>query len=457
MSCSNADTSAILLRSGLVGMMATSSTIRLHRRAVKCARGLKTGADSHHYENFTQKRKQSRITSSKVENMALNVIRVQISIIFSVLMLIASVSSKIHAQAEQNPDTIKIFQVVSQYLNAVNLKICTILMSTESEMEDKIDDITLSNFSSPQTVLLHLVQSESQSSDFLGAASLRLLFNASFHWIITGTNLSTTLIETYFKSLNIHVDSKITVLNFFNNLDEDAGQGHQQVSFYDIWKPSHRNDPKGNPVSIFRMRHRTNMSGLPLRVMTVIQEKIHEPFQLYLKHTYNRHLDTMHRFNHAILDIFRQMYNVTFKMKRAKSWGCPTNGTWDGMVGELIRDFVDIGGSPIFYYKQRQEVVTGVGRTWIERPCFFLLQPYDPNSLRNIFILPFSTNVWICILLCSFLCVFVMIFFYYIQDKVSETMKLQNTNKQTMESVLVYYQTKGESTPNFIRIKLSCL
>lgn len=64
--------------------------------------------------------------------------------------------------------------------------------------------------------------------------------------------------------------------------------------------------------SMNRIQQRRNMSAIPLRVMMVIQQKIHEPFQLYLKHTYNRHLDTMHRFNFAILEVFREMFNVTY-------------------------------------------------------------------------------------------------------------------------------------------------
>lgn len=58
---------------------------------------------------------------------------------------------------------------------------------------------------------------------------------------------------------------------------------------------------------------------------------------------------------------------IRFHMKRSKSWGYPVNGSWDGMVGALQKDDVDIGGSPVYYYKERQAVVTGVGRSWIER------------------------------------------------------------------------------------------
>lgn len=112
------------------------------------------------------------------------------------------------------------------------------------------------------------------------------------------------------------------------------------------------------------------MNGTRLRIMSVFQQKIHEPFEMYLRHTYNRHLDVMARFNYAILLIFKEFFNVTLGLKRTKSWGYPVNGSWDGMVGAMLKGDVDIGGSSLFYYVERQKVVTGVGRSWIEKQVF---------------------------------------------------------------------------------------
>lgn len=72
------------------------------------------------------------------------------------------------------------------------------------------------------------------SPNILEMASNEGLFNASFHWILTGTNLDTNTIDKWLNRLNIHVDSKMTVVNLFHN--GETKQGHQQVSFYDIWQ-----------------------------------------------------------------------------------------------------------------------------------------------------------------------------------------------------------------------------
>lgn len=115
------------------------------------------------------------------------------------------------------------------------------------------------------------------------------------------------------------------------------------------------------------MDKRRNMRETMLRVTVVIQKRIYEPFPVYLRDSKDRHHDTMHHMNMAVLEVFRWMYNLRFHVRRVRSWGYMANDTWDGMVGSLLRDEADIGGSPIFYYKERQAAVTGVGYTWRER------------------------------------------------------------------------------------------
>ncbi|XP_063697947.1 glutamate [NMDA] receptor subunit 1-like [Culicoides brevitarsis] len=397
----------------------------------------------------------------------------------------------------------QVHEFVIEYLKRVHLSICTIIAHDEEQIEsfgdidplpfyeekiylkfsDGSEEIVVDDFGAPQAFLVDMDYED--NFKVLEMASSKNLFNATFHWILTVTSpqqqLVVATINNWFNELNIHVDSKITVVNLLgsnndaretatNSSTTTTKQGHQQVSLYDIWKPSHRHDPrrkvninllgygilpslpstssKQKPLIYFndvttmslkernaerkrksspfaaisnRLERRRDMEGTMLRVTVVIQQRIHEPFELYLKHTYNLHLDSMHRMNMAILEHFRWMHNLTFHVRRVKSWGYPVNDTWDGMVGSLLRDEADLGGSPIFYYKARQQAVTGVGYTALERPCFFLLQPYDPNALRNIFLLPFSTNVWICILLCCVLFIFVMFVFYDFEHKVTSS------------------------------------
>lgn len=51
-------------------------------------------------------------------------------------------------------------------------------------------------------------------------------------------------------------------------------------------------------------------------------------------------------------------------MSRTISWGYKHNNTFDGMIGELEKKNVDIGGSPVFFRLERAEVVDYTMPTW---------------------------------------------------------------------------------------------
>lgn len=67
----------------------------------------------------------------------------------------------------------------------------------------------------------------------------------------------------------------------------------------------------------FRMRgaarRRMNMQEIQLRVMSVITQKLHqrESFQCYLHGSHEPERDSLTRFNLALLDIIRGMFNLS--------------------------------------------------------------------------------------------------------------------------------------------------
>lgn len=52
---------------------------------------------------------------------------------------------------------------------------------------------------------------------------------------------------------------------------------------------------------------------------------------------------------------------------RTNSWGYLKNGTFDGMIGALVRKEIDVGGSPIFFRTERAKVIDYTARTWVSR------------------------------------------------------------------------------------------
>lgn len=59
------------------------------------------------------------------------------------------------------------------------------------------------------------------------------------------------------------------------------------------------------------LSRRMNLQGIKLRIMTVITQKVHEPFEYYLIHNYDSHLDSLNRFNFALLNHVRELFNFT--------------------------------------------------------------------------------------------------------------------------------------------------
>lgn len=56
---------------------------------------------------------------------------------------------------------------------------------------------------------------------------------------------------------------------------------------------------------------RRNMDGLRLKIMTVVTQKPHQPFELYLTTPQNTHLDSVHRYNYGLMGMLKEFYNFT--------------------------------------------------------------------------------------------------------------------------------------------------
>ncbi|XP_055325553.1 uncharacterized protein LOC129579470 [Sitodiplosis mosellana] len=141
---------------------------------------------------------------------------------------------------------------------------------------------------------------------------------------------------------------------------------------------------------------RLNVHGIKVRAMVVVTNPFNESFEQYLDHTYNPHLDSMNRFNYRLLSYVREMFNFRWVVYRTNSWGYLKNGTFDGMIGSLVRKEIDVGGSPIFFRSERAKVIDYTARTWISRPCFVFRHP--TGLVGNVFLQPFNIHVWYCVI-----------------------------------------------------------
>ncbi|XP_049314438.1 uncharacterized protein LOC105224490 [Bactrocera dorsalis] len=147
---------------------------------------------------------------------------------------------------------------------------------------------------------------------------------------------------------------------------------------------------------------RMDMKMARIRCLIVVTNKNHtDTLEHYLTAHYDTHLDSMNRFNFALLSNVRDLFNFSFVMSKTASWGYLKNGKFDGMIGALVRKQADIGGSPIFFRSERAKVIDYTTRTWVARPCFIFRHPPSTKKDRIVFLQPFSNMVWILLGLCG--------------------------------------------------------
>ncbi|XP_067613778.1 ionotropic receptor 75a isoform X2 [Eurosta solidaginis] len=147
---------------------------------------------------------------------------------------------------------------------------------------------------------------------------------------------------------------------------------------------------------------RMDMKMARIRCLIVIRNKnLTDTLEHYLTTRYDTHLDSMHRFNFALLSHVRDLYNFSFILSKTSTWGYLKNGKFDGMIGALVRKQADIGGSPIFFRIERAKVIDYTSQTWVDRPCFIFRHPRSTKNDRIVFLQPFSNEIWILLGFCG--------------------------------------------------------
>ncbi|XP_055527122.1 uncharacterized protein LOC129719748 [Wyeomyia smithii] len=233
----------------------------------------------------------------------------------------------------------------------------------------------------------------------------------------------------HFETMNISINAEITLV-------KPASASYQTFALFDIWNPGFVSGGRLNVTAmgnysicsrssegqlIIRFREsiivrRQNLMGLKLKIMTVVTQKPHEPFEHYLSTPKDTHLDSVHRYNFGLMGYLKEYFNFSLIMRRTKSWGYLRNGTFDGMIGALARREVDLGGSPMFFRQERHRVVSYTTRSFIERPCFIFRHPRRQNTMRNPFLLPFETVIWYLMTICGAILAVVLFISFYFED-----------------------------------------
>nr|AXY83450.1 putative ionotropic receptor 64a [Conopomorpha sinensis] len=222
----------------------------------------------------------------------------------------------------------------------------------------------------------------------------KIIYKTPYKVIVSTQNLSETV--NIISVLPVEVDSDITVLHEKQRNQYDVYEvfntgyytnGSFQVNF--IGNVLH------NKMSL-KIIKRMNMSGVVLKCMNVVTGNIKgETFRHYLEISKEVKTDSINKLKfYTLLKYLRDIYHFRYDLLRTNTWGYPTNGSFNGMVGALQRKEVDIGCSPIFLWPQRAKVIDYTVQTWNSKQCFIFRHPKLVGAFYTLFTGPLSGKVW---------------------------------------------------------------
>ncbi|XP_068992023.1 ionotropic receptor 75a-like isoform X1 [Neodiprion pinetum] len=137
---------------------------------------------------------------------------------------------------------------------------------------------------------------------------------------------------------------------------------------------------------------RKNLQGTPLKSCLVITD----PDSInHLTDFEDRHIDTIAKVNYPWILSLVEIMNATVSFETVESWGYrASNNTWSGMIGMLDRKEIDLGGTALFFTKERIDVIQYISLYTPTRAKFIFRRP-SLSYVSNVFVLPFRPTVWI--------------------------------------------------------------
>ncbi|KAL1513568.1 hypothetical protein ABEB36_002965 [Hypothenemus hampei] len=237
------------------------------------------------------------------------------------------------------------------------------------------------------------------------------VFDARHFWLVL---FNSENFMDIFQKVNLNVDCEVKVAL--------PVPGHNKYLIKTIYNPAYGKggELKVSKIGIYDIDNgyqvngidnkyfkRRNFTGVHFNSAIVLAEKYERSLENYLITDKDKQVDTLNRYHARLMRHCRDYYNFTVKMTVVKSWGFfKTDGTMDGVVGELERKRADFGSTPLIAKKERVQFITYGRNAWPLRMAFLLRNPNSKKSYQ-IFTKPLSFDVWMCIVCSALLLVFV--------------------------------------------------
>ncbi|XP_075973045.1 uncharacterized protein LOC142974531 [Anticarsia gemmatalis] len=165
------------------------------------------------------------------------------------------------------------------------------------------------------------------------------------------------------------------------------------VEHYGRWNASYGLN-KSEDRSISNAMRRKDLKGNPFTASLVISDN---------KTRYDYHdlsnidIDPVTKSTYCTINNLYEFLNATRVAIFSDTWGYPVNGSWSGIIGDIYNGKADLCGSFTFINKERLHILEYIiVPASITKIKIVFRQP--PLSYQhNLFVLPFTTNVWYCL------------------------------------------------------------
>ncbi|KAJ8717085.1 hypothetical protein PYW08_005484 [Mythimna loreyi] len=221
-----------------------------------------------------------------------------------------------------------------------------------------------------------------------------------YSYIIITENLSET--ADILSQYPIEVDSDVVIAHKINetfNLYEVYNTGSTFKGKYNV-----RMIGRWDSSLFIKESKRWNLQGAFVTTAVVIlptPKIVNQTLEQYMEKPIKSQIDvdTVHRMKFFImLKFMRDMYNISYDLRRVSTWGYYRNGSFDGMVNALYTGMAEIGGAPVFYRIDRVQHVQYISEVWMSRHSFIFRHPKYPGGFYTIYTRPLSDVVWYCVI-----------------------------------------------------------
>lgn len=143
-------------------------------------------------------------------------------------------------------------------------------------------------------------------------------------------------------------------------------------------------------------RRRQNLAKVQINASMVI---LHNETINHLNDYRDQHLDTITKVNFILTNHLVSYMNATVNYTIVDTWGYfnKNTSTWTGMIGDLVENRADLGATALFFTTDRIPIIQYIALTTKTRSKIVFQSP-KLSYTDNVFLLPFSKIVWICIL-----------------------------------------------------------